>query len=232
MKRADATPGFATAACLVLILAAGPACLEGGGGDTVSDIDGNTYTTVAVGGLTWMGENLRTTRFDDGTPIADVTDDAQWLDRSSAASCAHGNDPGNVALYGRLYNGHAAASANLCPAGWRVPTDDDWTDLVDSLGGDPVAGGRMKATGTDLWNPPNAGATDEAGFGALPGGGRGQFFVDASFGGVGTGGYWWSSTPADADRAWIRFVTHADTGVARTPTLLSGGFSVRCVTGP
>lgn len=215
MKRADATPGFATAACLASLLAAGPACLEGGGGDTVSDLDGNTCTTVAIGGLTWMGRNLRTTRLDDGTPIADVTDDAQWLDGSSAASCAHGNDPGNVALHGRLYNGHAAASAGLCPAGWRVPTDDDWTDQVDSPGGDERAGGHMKATGTDWRNPPNAGATDEAGFSALPGGGRGRLFVDASFGDVGTGGYGWSSTPADADRAWIRFVTHADTRVAR-----------------
>ena len=109
---------------------------------TVTDIDGNLYYTVKIGEQWWMLENLRVTHYRNGDAIPNVTDDAEWEGLSTGAYCDYDNDPANVATYGRLYNWYAVGdSRNIAPAGWHVPSDDEWQTLVDYLGGSSVAGG-------------------------------------------------------------------------------------------
>lgn len=139
---------------------------------TVTDYDGNVYQTVLIGDQCWMMENLKVTHYRNGDPIPHVTDGVTWGNLTSGAYCNYNNDEGNVATYGRLYNWYAVDdSRNIAPAGWHVPSDAEWQTLVDYLGGDAVAGGKMKEAGTTHWASPNTGATNESGFTALPGGG-------------------------------------------------------------
>ncbi len=178
-----------------------------------------------------MAENLKTTRYNDGTPIPNVTDDEQWENLSIGAYCWYDNDRNNGETYGALYNWYAVNTSKLCPQGWRVPTDNDWTALIDYLGGGEIAGGKLKATGTleagdGLWNDPNEGATNETGFFALPGGGRGR---GGSFFDVVSNAAWWSATEASGASAWLRFMASYGVGVGRYELSKSGGFSVRCL---
>jgi uncharacterized protein (TIGR02145 family) len=161
---------------------------------TMTDQDGNTYKTITIGTQTWMAENLRTTKWRNGgaIPIPYVTDDNEWENLTYGAYCNYNNDAKYTPVYGRLYNWFAVNdSRNLAPAGWHVPSDDEWTTLAFYLGGVSVAGGKLKETGTSHWFSPNTGATNETGFTALPGGYRdywGKFRLN------GDRGYWWTST--------------------------------------
>lgn len=142
-------------------------------GPSVTDFDGNAYKTVKIGNQTWTAENLRSTHYSDGTLIQ---------------SFVYGDDTANVNVYGRLYrsaaalkNASASGSAKVqgaAPVGWHIPSVAEWQALVDYLGGSAVAGGKLKATGTDRWKSPNSGATNESRFRALPGG---YFRVDGLY---------------------------------------------------
>ena len=135
---------------------------------TIADIDGNVYNTVVIGTQTWMMENLKTTHYRNGDAIPSIADARSVF---TGTYCNYNNDASNVSTYGRLYNWYAVTNpAGLCPAGWHIPTDDEWTILITYLGGDTKAPGAMKATGTTLWKTPNIGATNSSGFTALPGG--------------------------------------------------------------
>lgn len=142
---------------------------------TVKDIDGNQYQTVKIGSQVWMKENLKVTRYRNGDPIPRVTVNSEWVDLATGAYCACYNDEGTTAFtYGYLYNWYAVDDRrNLAPAGWHVPTDAEWQILMDYLGGEILAGGKLKETGTSHWASPNTGATNESGFTARPGGIRG-----------------------------------------------------------
>lgn len=163
---------------------------------TVTDIDGNTYKTVTIGSQVWMAENLRTTKFNDGTSIPLVSNSIEWQNNKSYGYCWYENNQDKYEnVFGVLYNWHTVDVANngnksVSPAGWHVPTNEDWKILSDYLGGREVAGGKLKARGTKYWKSPNVGATNETGFSALPGGFRdnqGEFF------GFGERfGLWWS----------------------------------------
>ena len=195
---------------------------------TVTDIDGNTYKTVTIGSQTWMAENLRTTTYNDGTAIANVTDDDEWLALTTGAYCNYNNTTSTdtIATYGRLYNWYAVNTGKLCPTGWHVPSDAEGAELIDYLGGRSVAGGKLKETGTTHWNSPNTGATNETGFTALPGGYR---KYDRSFLVVGDGGYWWSATEYNSSNAWSRDMYYHFSTVYWTYYVKEVGFSVRCV---
>jgi uncharacterized protein (TIGR02145 family) len=202
---------------------------------TVTDIDGNVYKTVIIEEQEWMAENLKTTKYDNGDPIAEVTDNTQWGSLTAGAWCYYNNDETYINPYGKLYNWYAAADErNLCPAGWHVPGDEEWTVLTDSLGGESVAGGRMKArgtlqTGTGLWQQPNAAADNSSGFSGLPGGYR---FGSGGFGLIGEMGFWWSTTIPEVrpERgAWGRYLTYESGSAFRGHGPLLSGFSVRCV---
>jgi uncharacterized protein (TIGR02145 family) len=200
---------------------------------TVKDIDGNTYKTVKIGDQLWMAENLKTTKYKDGTPIPNETDDSYWSSLSTGVYCWYNNDYSTYgSVYGALYNWFSVETGNLCPTGWHVPTDAEWTILTDFLGGDSVAGGKLKSTGTieaasGLWHKPNTGATNSSGFTALPGGYRGDY--NGNFSDVGSYGNWWSSTAYSTTHAWYRVLYYYDSDVYRSNDGKKDGFSVRCV---
>src|SRR6056297_2565672 len=156
---------------------------------TVTDIDGNVYSTVQIGDQVWMSENLKTTTYNDGASIDLVTDNTAWQNNTTGAYCWYDNDEAQYAdTYGALYNWHAVNTGNLCPDGWHVPTDAEWTALEDyiaSNGHSGTEGTALKATSG--WNNDRNG-TDDYGFTALPGGGRSS---DGAFGVIGGGGTWW-----------------------------------------
>lgn len=191
-------------------------------GIIVTDIDGNVYHTVIIGTQTWMVENLKTTRYRNGAVIPNVTDNASWAALTTGACCDYNNTPSNSVTYGKLYNWYAVNdSRNIAPAGWHVPTDAEWTTLTNYLGGESVAGGKLKETGTAHWTAPNTGATNETGFTALPGGRRGYY--------MGSNGNWWTSTEENSASAWIESVGYNYTDVSRYRLSKQGGLSVRCI---
>jgi uncharacterized protein (TIGR02145 family) len=194
---------------------------------TVTDIDGNDYLTIKIGDQWWMMENLKVTHYRNGDPIPNVTDPGEWAGLITGAYCEYNNDIANVDTYGRLYNWYAIDDVrDITPTGWHVPTDAEWQTLVDHLGGDAVAGGKMKETGTTHWASPNTGATNESGFHALPGGYRFDF---GNFLGMGYNAFLWSSAEYRSDLAWSRSLYYYGSDVGRSYYYKHYGFSVRCV---
>ena len=141
-------------------------------GGTVVDIDGNVYNTVTIGTQVWMVENLKTTKYRNGDAIPNVTGNASWVALSTGAYCWYNNDAATYkATYGALYNWYAVGdSRNIAPSGWHVATDSEWTTLSTFLGGESIAGDKLKEIGTSHWLSPNTGATNSNGFTAFPGG--------------------------------------------------------------
>lgn len=200
-------------------------------GSTVTDVDGNVYPTVTIGTQEWMAENLRTTSYKDGTPIPYVTDSAAWVNDSGGAYTWYNNDaPTYKSVYGALYNWYAVNTAKVCPAGWHMPTDAEWTVLSVYLGGDAAAGGELKETGLQHWEDPNEGATNSSGFTALPGGSR--YYKNASFNRIRIDGYWWSATEyaSNTDNAWSRKISNFSTYLYQNFDYdKNWGLSIRCV---
>jgi uncharacterized protein (TIGR02145 family) len=172
-----------------------------------------------------MAENLKTAHFADGSEIPNVTVNTEWLALSTAAWCNYQHNASNGLIYGKLYNWFTVADPqNVCPTGWHVPTDTEWTILTDYLGGLSVAGGEMKSVSG--WNPPNAYATNESGFSGLPGGYR---YANGNFYDVGYGGYWWSSTESSSTNAWYRTLSYTVGNASRNNYNMPNGMSVRCL---
>ena len=196
---------------------------------TVSDIDGNVYHTVIIGGQAWMVENLRTTRLNDGTGIQHPWNDSIWNAFSGPARCYYGNDSINKAsVYGALYNWNAVNTGKLAPQGWHVPADSEWTTLINYLGGQSVAGGKLKEVGFGHWVSDVAGgATNVTGFTALPGGYRYNGLT--AFQILGGGGLWWSTTAPDAANVRYINLNYNSASVTRNSTPKINGLSVRCL---
>ncbi|HAJ80135.1 MAG TPA: hypothetical protein DCO75_10225 [Fibrobacteres bacterium] len=191
----------------------------------IEDADGNIYTEVTIGTQTWMVENLKTTHYNDGTAIPKVTDSATWVSLTTPGYCWYKNDSSTYnSTYGILYNWYAADISIIAPAGWHVPDSTDWNTLGTYLGGDTVAGGKLKETGTTHWLSPNTGATNSSGFSALPGGYRSN---DGNFGSIGIYGNWWSATEDDAFHAYLRFLIYGSYYLNRDIDYKSCGYSVR-----
>ncbi len=214
------------------IFKSGPAPNCGPETGTMTDIDGNTYPTVKIGGQWWMAEDLKVTHYhsakdfrNDGA-IPNVTDGATWAGLTTGAYCDYNNDPGNEATYGHLYNWYAVADPGFAPTGWHVPSDAEWQTLIDFLGGDEVAGGKMKEIGTTHWFSPNYGATDESGFTGLPGGCRDS---SGNFNNMGALAYYWSFTESSSFSAWHRYLNYGNAEGYRYDHGKTFGFSVRCV---
>lgn len=196
---------------------------------TVTDVDGNVYHTVNIGTQTWMLENLRTTHYNDGkhTEIPNVTDNAAWGGLTTPAYCWYDNNEAYKAAYGALYNWYAVNTGTLCPTGWRVPTDEDWTILINNLGGDTtVVGGKLKEAGTAHWISPNTGADNSSGFTALPGG---SHYTNGSFYFNGKYGWFWSATESSSTEAMHPYMVYNSGSITRIPGSKSLGFSVRCI---
>jgi uncharacterized protein (TIGR02145 family) len=200
-------------------------------GPNITDAENNTYKTVTIGTQQWMAENLKVTKYNDGTAIPNITDNTQWSELSTGAWSYYNNDAANNAKYGKLYNWYALSkisdsNKNVCPTGWHIPTDAEWTVLIDYLGGESVAGGKMKEVGTTSWNSPNTDATNTSLFTALPGGYRSDV---GDYGHIGYTGYWWGSTEADTSNAWGRYLTISNGNAYRVSFNKSYGLSVRCL---
>jgi uncharacterized protein (TIGR02145 family) len=192
-----------------------------------TDADSNHYTVVQIGAQIWMVENLNATHYRNGDPIPNVTDATAWSNLATGAYCDYSNTPGNSTIYGKLYNFYTVDdSRNLCPTGWHVPTDAEWTTLTTVLGGESVAGGKLKETSTTHWKSPNAGATNESGFTALPGGNRD---IGGTFSRFGNSGFWWGSADSSTGKAWYRDMEYNDDVVITVSSNKKNGYSVLCV---
>lgn len=195
----------------------------------VIDVEGNTYNVVEIGGQIWMAENLKTTKYRNGDTIPNVTDNTAWTALSTPAYCWMNNDEASFKnTYGALYNWYVVQTNNLCPTGWHVPTDAEWTTLSTYLGGESIAGGKLKETGTTHWNQPNLGASNSSGFTALPSGQR--LPSDGSFTGIGSSCSWWSSTQYNIYKPYYRSVAANNETFFRgygTPNEV--GVSIRCI---
>jgi uncharacterized protein (TIGR02145 family) len=193
---------------------------------SVADMDGNVYYVITIGTQIWIEENLKTTRYKDGTNIPLVTDYVAWANLSPGFCWYNNNEASYKDTYGALYNWYTVNTGKLCPTGWHVPTDADWTTLINYLGGEIVAGGKLKEIGTTHWTTPNTGATNQDGFLALPGGYRD---FDGTFFYIGNVGNWWSSSAIDANSAFNRLIRYNETYVDRGGPTKTLGNSVRCV---
>jgi uncharacterized protein (TIGR02145 family) len=193
---------------------------------TIKDIDGNVYKTVTIGKQVWMAENLKTSKYNDGTSIPLVMDSTAWKALKTPAYSWYNKYIANKEIYGALYNWFAVKTNKLCPSGWHVPNDAEWTTLTTYLGDVNVSGGKLKEKGTIHWKNPNTGATNESGFTALAGGHRN--FV-GTFNYSGDLGYWWCSEEYNASNAWFRNMSSSSSSVGRYDYSKNGGFSVRCL---
>ncbi|MEI6089178.1 MAG: fibrobacter succinogenes major paralogous domain-containing protein [bacterium] len=185
------------------------------------------YESVTIGTQVWMAKNLDVDHYSNGDPIPEVKDSAQWAKLTTGAWCYNNNDPALGAVYGKLYNWYAVNdSRGLAPDGWHLPSDEEWTTLSTYLGGDSIAGGKLKEAGTTHWQSPNTGATNETGFSALPGRYRNN---GGTFSVIGYYGYWWSSTELDTTNAWNKTLNYYNSRLGRYNSNKEDGFSVRCV---
>jgi uncharacterized protein (TIGR02145 family) len=190
------------------------------------DADGNFYMTTPIGTQCWMAENLRVTHYQNGEAIPNVSDNNAWIALSTGAYCWYNNDQSANAKYGVLYNWYTVNdSRGLCPQGWHVPTNEEWTTLTSYLGGTSVAGGKMKSASV-LWTSPNTDATNNSGFSVLPGGFRNNV---GSYYSTGLCGYFWSSTEDASWTAWARNMIYSSGNVAVYYMDKQNGYSLRCL---
>ena len=199
-----------------------------------TDGDHNNYPVVEIGTQVWMAENLKTTKYNDETAVPFVTAGTEWVELTSPGYCWY-NLNGEIYKYGALYNFYVLDATsnggkNVCPTGWHVPTDEQWTTLTSYLGGESIAGGKLKESGDANWMRPNVGATNETGFTGLPGGYR-WLNDNGSYYSIGTGGVWWSATGNDNSSGWTYGLHNTGTNLHRSAPPKQFGFSIRCLKG-
>jgi uncharacterized protein (TIGR02145 family) len=193
-------------------------------------IKGNAWVTIpyiTIGDQKWMSNNLDTSVYRNGTPIPTEYSNAEWTALSTPAYTS-----GFGGLYGKLYNWWViedgeANHGGICPEGYHVPTDEEWTTLTDYLGGESIAGGKMKAMGERYWNSPNEGADNISNFSAFPAGYRSS--GSGNYGSMGYGGYFWSSSEPNSYDAWRRRLDYDISSVSRNDASKRYGFSIRCI---
>jgi uncharacterized protein (TIGR02145 family) len=199
---------------------------------SMTDQEGNVYKTIEIGTQVWMAENLNTSIYRNGDAIPTNLNNATWDNTTSGAWSYYNNEASYACPYGKLYNWFACVDArHLCPVGWHVPNDAEWTVLTTFLGNAGIAGGKMKSTGTiesgtGLWYLPNTGSTNSSGFSGIPGGGR---FGVGTYYDLGYVGHWWSSSVAGNGYGWDRSLYYIFSETARNEYVKQFGFSVRCL---
>lgn len=201
---------------------------------TVTDVDGNVYKTIKIGNQEWMAENLRVTKYRDGSPIPFVTDDSQWSNaylNNAAAYCnieTYYNSGSNHWYYGRLYNWNTIKdNKNIAPIGWHVPTKSEWETLITYIGGSAFGGGKLKFFGFDIWEAPNILGSNEYSFDAYPTGYRdwlGHYFEE-----LGYHCYIWSSTENDISTSFNISLSNEDNQIPIGARAKGDGLCIRCV---
>lgn len=193
---------------------------------TVTDIDNNTYNVIKIGNQYWLKENLKTTKYNNGVEIPNISDNNLWSTSTTPAFCWYNNDSINYAqTYGALYNWYTVETENLCPIGWHVPTDLEWTSLTNFIGG-LNNGGKLKEAGTSHWQSPNTEANNETDFTALPAGKRrdaGTYHDNT------TATYWWTQSTNGSYYCWSRRIFFDYGFIASTEYSKIYGMSIRCI---
>jgi len=200
-------------------------------GECIKDIDGNTYKTVTIGTQTWMAENLKVIKYNDGTAIPNVTENSQWQKNTTGAWCSYNNSDSLGKIYGKLYNWYAVSpttngNKNVCPTGWHVPNNIEWDQLIKLLGGDTIAGAKLKEIGSNNWTTPNEKTTNISLFTAIPSGGFISGFKYLYNGAV----FWSSDENSNYDwLAWNASVGYNGTYVDFDDESKTMGASIRCI---
>lgn len=194
---------------------------------TLTDVEGNSYKVVSIFTQVWMAENLRTTKYNDGTDILTNLSDAEWITTTSGAYAIYDNSAANEAIYGKLYNWYAVTnSKKICPAGWHVPTPSEWSLLIDNIGGFFYAGDKLKESGSAHWTTANLG-TDNYGFKVLPGGYRWEY--NGVYDQLGhTAVFWQTTGAAETDIKTQRFWSSSRQSI-QDYGYKNAGYSVRCI---
>jgi uncharacterized protein (TIGR02145 family) len=195
---------------------------------SITDEDGNVYTSVTIGTQVWMVENLKTTKLNDGAAITYVTDGSAWNVYTTSAYCFYNGDANNKSVYGALYNWYAVSTGKLCPTGWHVPSFDELDALGIFLG---YEGGKLKEVGTSHWASPNGAATNETGFTALPGGMCSGYASPWDFRSIGESGYWWTTTDFSTNGYSYHtlFLMSLNSTFNESNNIKADGLSVRCI---
>lgn len=194
---------------------------------SVTDQCGNVYKTITIGTQTWMAQNLRTTKYNDGSEILNVPETSKWTSISTGAYCSYNdsNSLDTITTYGYLYNARAVNTGKLAPKGWHVPTDEEWSILMSYLGNRTIAGAMLKEEGTVHWTNPND-ANNNTGFTALPRGLRDEL---GTFTGMRIWAFFWSSTPNNSTYNWGRYMIYGIPDVYVDFFNVKMGMSVRCI---
>jgi uncharacterized protein (TIGR02145 family) len=191
----------------------------------IKDGDGNQYTPLTIGSKIWLKENLKTTKYNDGTPIPNITGDAAWASATDGGYCWYNNSESNKNVYGALYNFNATTNGKICPKGWHVPFASEWVHLINTNGYEAHAGIALKATGTTHWLH-DYGNTNETGFTALPGGKRSE---NGTFDSIQSLGAFWTSDHLTQETAdYVHMESHMNSAV-REPAHKKSGYSIRCI---
>lgn len=195
--------------------------------DPVKDIEGKIYNTVKIGNQIWMAENLKTSKFNNGTDIPLIANELNWSSLTTPGFCWYNNDAtSNKEAYGGLYNGYSVSTNKLCPAGWHVPDRSEWQQLSDFLGDTLQGGGKLKEAGSVHWLPPNTGADNNTGFTALPAGIR---YFEGSFASLRNYTCYWSATETGSADEWYIGLYYRDASIIMDHRTKTHGFSVRCI---
>jgi uncharacterized protein (TIGR02145 family) len=203
-------------------------CAQKGGDEPKADAElSSDGQSVTIGKQVWMTQNLDVSTFRNGDPIPEAKTEGDWKAYNQAgepAWCYYNNDPTNGVKYGKLCNWYAVSDTRgLPPKGWHIPSDQEWTVLVDYLGGQEKAGAKMKSK--DGWIE-NGNGTNSSGFSGLPGGFRSD---DGIFFAIGSSVSWWSSTEDHTNDAWLRSLSYLNGTVNRTNYVKGLGLSIRCL---
>ena len=191
-----------------------------------TDLDGNMYPGIKIGTQTWLSKNLNVTKYQNNDSIEQVISSSTWLNLMEGAWSYSDNSSSYGGTYGKLYNWFAATDQRkICPIGWKIPSDADWTILTDFLGGLDVAGGKLKSTGISIWQIPNNWANNLSYFSGLPGGYRDE---SGQFLGLGYYGLWWSST-SDGPNALSRYVYNEFNYASKDSSAKNQGLAIRCL---
>ncbi len=222
---------FGGKSCSINVNVEDEATIIGKPGPNIIDVEGNSYNTVYIGMQCWFAENLRVSKYNDGTPIPNITNNTQWENNTTGAWVFYTKYVDSNSKYGKLYNWYAVSpttngNKNVCPTGWHMPSNVEWKILTDYLGGEWVAGGKMKEVGINNWNSPNKNASNSSLFTGLPGGIRGN---NGGYSAIGSLGFWWSSSEYDNKNAWYLSLSSSSGGSGIYNNPKGDGLSIRCL---